>query len=363
MKKNIKVGLYFQSLSRKGGGAEKNIIWLSNELQKNNYDVHLFSWDKKNSKSFYQISKKIKWHKMYDANLRMNKFQRFMIAFENIRKNNISILIGFVMSGDGTIFLASKLNLIKIICAERNEPSMYDILYSPFRKKINFLQMHLSNAIVVQQNIFKNLYPSNLQKKVIRIPNPVFDKKINPILNNNRKKIILFVGRLEKRQKRPMLLLKEFNRIKNKIPDWSLYFVGDGEERIIMEEYILENSLISKVKIFDYSKNINDFYEMANIFVTTSLWEGFPNSLAEAMKNGLPCIGSAESIGVKSLLNNNCGWLVKSCKGYQLGNAILKCINNEEETSKKVIKAVNKVKKYDPKTIYKSWEKLIASFQ
>ena len=93
-----------------------------------------------------------------------------------------------------------------------------------------------------------------------------------------------------------MLLLKEFNRIKNKIPDWSLYFVGDGEERIIMEEYILENSLISKVKIFDYSKNINDFYEMANIFVTTSLWEGFPNSLAEAMKNGLPCIGSAESL-------------------------------------------------------------------
>ena len=69
MKKNIKVGLYFQSLSRKGGGAEKNIIWLSNELEKNNFDVHLFSWDKKNSKSFYQISKKIKSHKMYDNNI------------------------------------------------------------------------------------------------------------------------------------------------------------------------------------------------------------------------------------------------------------------------------------------------------
>ena len=344
MKKNIKVGLYFQSLSRKGGGAEKNIIWLSNELQKNNFDVHLFSWDKKNSKSFYQISKKIKWHKMYDTNLRMNKFQRFMIAFETFRKNNISLLIGFVMSGDGTIFIASKLNLIKIICAERNEPSMYDILYSPFRKKINFLQMRLSDAIVVQQNIFKKLYPSNLQKKVVIIPNPVFEEKIHSSLKTNRKKIILFVGRLEKRQKRPMFLLKEFNRIKNKIPDWTLYFVGDGEERIIMKEYILENSLISKVKIFDSSKNISDFYKMASIFVTTSLWEGFPNSLAEAMKNGLPCIGSAESIGVKSLLNNNCGWLIKSCKGYQLGNAILKCISNEEETSKKVIKAVNKVK-------------------
>jgi len=362
MKKNIKVGLYFQSLSRKGGGAEKNIIWLSNELQKNNFDVHLFSWDKKNSKSFYQISKKIKWHKMYDNNLRMNKFQRFMIAFETIRKYKISILIGFVMSGDGTIFFASKLNLLKIICAERNEPSMYDILYSPFRKKINLLQMLLSDAIVVQQNIFKKSYPTNLQKKLVRIPNPVFEEKIIYSIKSNRKKIILFVGRLEKRQKRPMLLLKEFNRIKYKIPDWSLYFVGDGEERRIMDEYIFKNSLISKVKIFDSRKNIFDFYKVANIFVTTSLWEGFPNSLAEAMKNRLPCIGSAESIGVKSLLSNNCGWLVNDCKGNKIGNAILKCINNEVETSKKVINAANKVKKYDPTTIYKSWEKLIASF-
>ena len=47
MKKNIKVGLYFQSLSRKGGGAEKNIIWLSNELQKNN---NLFKLKLNNSK-------------------------------------------------------------------------------------------------------------------------------------------------------------------------------------------------------------------------------------------------------------------------------------------------------------------------
>ena len=40
-------------------GAGVNGLVLSNYLQKNNYDVHLFSWDKKNSKSFYQISKKV----------------------------------------------------------------------------------------------------------------------------------------------------------------------------------------------------------------------------------------------------------------------------------------------------------------
>ena len=165
MQKQIKVGLYFQSLSRKGGGAERNIIWLSNELIKNNFEVHLITWDRLENKSFYSISNQIKWHKMNKNNFKLNKIQKLIRLNNVFKKNKINLLIGFVMSGDGTLFLASILNNVKIICAERNEPSMYEILYSPFRKKINFAMMHLTTYIIIQQDIFKKYYPLSLHKK------------------------------------------------------------------------------------------------------------------------------------------------------------------------------------------------------
>lgn len=363
MSDKIKVCLYFQSLSRKGGGAERNIIWLSNKFDKNKFEVHIISWDRKSSRSFYSLSENIKWHKMNENNYKINKIQRFFKLFNILRKNKIKILIGFVMSGDGTLFLASKLNQIKIICAERNEPSMYKILYHPLRKNFNFLMMNLSNSIVIQQSIFKKYYPSFLQKKIITIPNPIFKKENLKIKNNNYEtKRILFVGRLEEKQKRPMILLEAFNKIHKQVPDWNLYFIGDGNEKTKMKSYIKKNNLNSQVKIFRTFKNILKFYENFSIFVITSKWEGFPNALAEAMNNGLACVGSNESLAIKNLLNYDCGWLYDNSKTNNLEKVLLKCILNKNERIQKGINAMNKINKYDSYKILKNWEDLIQMY-
>ncbi len=364
MHKKIIVGLYFQSLSRKGGGAEKNIIWLSNELTKKNFEVHLISWDRLDNKSFYSLSNKVKWHKMNGNNFKLNKIQKLIRLNSLFKKNKINLLIGFVMSGDGTLFLSSILNKVKIICAERNEPSMYEILYSPIRKKINFTMMQLATYIIIQQEIFKKYYPKTLQKKILTIPNPVFkEKNINNICQVLEKEKILFVGRLERKQKRPMLLLKAFNEIKNKIPNWTLDFVGDGEEKSIMEDFIKKNDLMTKVKIFNTNKNINNFYKNSSIFITTSLWEGFPNSLTEAMHHGLACIGSNDSIAIKNLLDKDCGWLIYNFEENSFGQEIIKCIINKDERLEKGINARNKINEYRTEKIFKLWENLILSFE
>lgn len=362
MKKKFKVALYFQSLSRQGGGAEKNIVWLANKLNKNNFEVHLLSWDKFEDRSFYHISDGINWHKMQDNNQKKNKIRKFFTAFKIFKKYKIRVLIGFVISGDGTLILASILNQVKIICAERNEPSMYEILYSPLRKRINFTYMFFSNYIIVQQNIFKKLYPLILQNKILTIPNPVFkEEEITSVKQICNFKKILFIGRLDKNQKRPMILLKAFNKIKNEIPGWKLHFVGDGNQKKIMEDYIKNNDLISKVRIFNSSTNIINFYNNSSIFVSTSLWEGFPNALAEAMSKGLACIGASDSLAIKNLLKKNCGWLVDNLKEDNLSKELVKCIFHKEERLKRGINAKNEINKYNPNKIYKYWEKIILS--
>ena len=62
--KKIRIGLYFQCLSKKGGGAEKMLIWLANALHNKNYEIHLYSWDDYSAKTFYDYNQKIKWHRL-----------------------------------------------------------------------------------------------------------------------------------------------------------------------------------------------------------------------------------------------------------------------------------------------------------
>ena len=109
-------------------------------------------------------------------------------------------------------------------------------------------------------------------------------------------------------------------------------------------------------------KNINDFYNNSSIFITTSLWEGFPNSLTEAMHHGLACIGSNDSIAIKNLLDKDCGWLIYNFEENSFGQEIIKCIMNKDERLEKGTNARNKINEYRSEKIFKLWENLILSF-
>src|SRR6185295_16670155 len=58
--------------------------------------------------------------------------------------------------------------------------------------------------------------------------------------------------------------------------------------------------------------DIFDAYVRAHLFAIPSLWEGFPNALAEAMSHGLPAVGFDDVAGVAELIRNGGGsWLAK----------------------------------------------------
>ncbi len=356
------IGLYFQSLSRKAGGAERLLWWLASELDNNDFHIHVISFDSTISSSFYPYSKSISWHKIRPKSLIFPKFFRFLNMYSTLKINNIDILIGFVMSGDASVFLASILTNTKIIAAERNEPSMYNILYSPIRKYINYFLLYFAHNITVQHKSFVSLYPKFLRRKIRVIPNPVFNLSFSISSNNivNKRKIILFVGRLDRIQKRPLLLLKSFLIISDILKDWKLYFVGDGDELSTLKAFCSKYQLTDRVFFIPSTIHIYKYYLNSSVFVIPSLWEGFPNALAEAMSYGLPCIGFKESIGVSSLLSSNRGWLVQNSSADDLASSILNCINDETNQKIRSDNSLKYLSRFNVKDILALWSDLLS---
>lgn len=129
---------------------------------------------------------------------------------------------------------------------------------------------------------FKKLVISNDWTKLKAIPNPssfiVNDEK------NDKKKQLLYVGRLNQGQKGADRLLKIWQHLYEDFPDWSLNIVGDGSFRGKMEQYIIAHK-IPRVYLEGFQEP-QEYYKSASIFCMTSSFEGLPMVLIEASSYG-----------------------------------------------------------------------------
>lgn len=90
--------------------------------------------------------------------------------------------------------------------------------------------------------------------------------------------------------KDPFTLLQSFRNVWRNHPDARLVFVGEGEERTKLAEFIRQSGMDQAVLLAGKQDNINAWLNMADVFVQTSIEESLPLSLLEALRVGLPCI-------------------------------------------------------------------------
>ncbi|HKB91063.1 MAG TPA: glycosyltransferase family 4 protein, partial [Opitutaceae bacterium] len=91
--------------------------------------------------------------------------------------------------------------------------------------------------------------------------------------------------------------LNAIKQLQNHPAASSLYFVwaGDGDQRAALETDITRNGLSERVRILGHRWDVADWYDVADIFVLTSHFEGMPLCVMEAMAKGLPVVASAVS--------------------------------------------------------------------
>ena len=96
--------------------------------------------------------------------------------------------------------------------------------------------------------------------------------------------------------------MEAFAKVADRFKDWQLRLVGDGENEAKLKALANTLNLRNRVDFVGASKDVEAEYRQAHVFCMPSLWEGFPNAVAEAMAHGLPVIGFRICAGVNELI-------------------------------------------------------------
>ena len=144
------------------------------------------------------------------------------------------------------------------------------------------------------------------------------------------------VARLES-AKNQLFLIDVFKSIKENNKNYKLIIIGAGSLESEIKEKINEYCLQDDVIMMGFIKNVYDYYQAMDMFILTSLYEGFPVSAVEAQTSGLPCILS-NNITQEAKLNNNVKFIDLSVNAKEWGNIILQYSKErEKEISAKII--------------------------
>ena len=105
-------------------------------------------------------------------------------------------------------------------------------------------------------------------------------------------KRFLAVGRFTHRHKGFDLLIKAFSIFAQQNKEWTLDLVGEGVEEPLYRQMIADYGLEQRITIHPFTKDIQQYYSKAQIFVLSSRWEGFGLVIVEAMSHGLPVVST-----------------------------------------------------------------------
>lgn len=276
-----KLKVVFLIAGFEGGGAQKQCIFLLNELQKDeSFEFHLVY--------FYEG---VNFDLLDQNYLHVHKVQTgSFYDFRNILKiskilNSIkpNILISWLHASDVYSFVLKLLNRnIKWIMTERDSFYPFDLRY----KLRNFVgkkaDLIIANSIKGQEYWLNMGYPL---KKIEVVTNILLEPKYLPEKLKSENPTILYVGRLES-QKNIINLTKYFIELSSLFPTGKFYIIGEGTLKEEIKELIQENNKEGLIQILPFQKDIIKYYIKADIFVNISKHEGTPNTVIENIQLG-----------------------------------------------------------------------------
>lgn len=212
-------------------------------------------------------------------------------------------------------------------------------------------------------NYYLTKYPKE-RNKFIFIPTMVDTNLFRPmdkqILRRrfgfkNTEKVILFIGRFDY-PKGLGLLIGSFGKLKVHIPEIKLVMVGEGAEKIRLEEQISLNGINGVIfKDAMPHDNLPEIINCADLFVLTSIWEGLPMSVLEALACGLPVVSTNVGHLSHIIKDGFTGYLVGSRDPEELKRKIILALKNAENMKNNCIEAV---KEYSSAVISKRIEQI-----
>ena len=169
---------------------------------------------------------------------------------------------------------------------------------------------------------------------------------------------IIAVGSLNKAKNYP-LLIKSFAVLNSKYKSKQLIILGKGELENELNNLIAKLNLRDVVHLIGYRNNPYAYLKHASCYVLSSSWEGFPNSLLEAMYiNGHVISTNCPTGPSEIILNNVDGLLCEMDNPEELANSIEKMCFDENFRKYVFENSRKKIAKFDESTMISEYRKL-----
>lgn len=159
------------------------------------------------------------------------------------------------------------------------------------------MKKDIMNSFNIDEGKIKYIYnPLDLAliESKMRQGNPYNPKKIN----------FIATGRLTY-QKGFDILIDAFKEVNDKLPNAHLTILGKGELENHLKQQVEKLKINENVTFAGFKENPYPYYYYADTYVLSSRWEGFPNTLLEALACGVKVVATDCQSGPREILEDN----------------------------------------------------------
>jgi glycosyltransferase involved in cell wall biosynthesis len=352
----IKVAILVPSLSI--GGAEKIVIDLACSIDSDKYLVKLICLSEKKGSSFEKIVENSGLDIVY-LNKSLGFSSKTIIkvwkTLSSFKPNIVHTHLGAMIYCTPWAILHKKTVWVHTVhsIAKKELPDIYKYLMKFIYKT------HRSIPIAISQNIqtsISDYYKINKDEIPI-IYNSVNIKQfyLAEEKSDSEKIALCTVGRMVP-VKNHKLLIDSFYLAKKEFKSLSLTIVGDGETKFEIEKQVRNLNLEESIIFVGESNKVSNYLMKGDIYILSSLYEGLPVSLLEAMASGLPIIATDVG-GVSDIVEDRVnGILVPSGDTKALSKAIITLAKDKELRKDMSRSSKEKVKKYDLQNMIEEYQ-------
>nr|WP_026606753.1 glycosyltransferase family 4 protein [Methylocapsa acidiphila] len=192
-------------------------------------------------------------------------------------------------------------------------------------------------------------------------PLPKHEPVIDPAsLIRPRRRMLLAVGRLEE-QKGFDLLIPAFASLAQQHPEWDLAILGEGSQRAALGALVRFARMEDRVFLPGRVGNVADWYGRAELYAMSSRFEGFPNTLAEALASGVPAVSFDCNTGPRDLIRPDVDGLLAPPGDTEALTAALACLMSDEAMRQRCAgRAIEARERYSMSGVAAMWENLFA---
>lgn len=308
------------------GGAERQICGLASMLTKAGYPCRLITYVENQFYEPFLSQNGVDYQFVPEL---WNHNTRVIRAAKYVRQFKPDVVISFLPSVNKTMCLAKLLFKAKLVVSERNNNTRITRA-----DKVQFNLYRMADAIVPN---------SNSQGAFIRRHFPFLGKKVHPIINfvdvnrftpaavpvQNDVLRIVTVARYTG-QKNVLTYMKAVRMVKDMGLNVHFDWYGDKKHNAAyfaeIEKEYQQFDIADYMTLHDPNQKIEEEYRKADIFCLPSLFEGYPNVVAEAMSCGLPILCSNVYENPYIVEEGVNGFLFDPTKPEAIANAIKKMV-------------------------------------